>query len=331
MTAKAGSEGFSVHWLGDEEDVRSLRVIRVQTAGLSVDILPDRCLDLGAAEHRGVSMAWMSGEPLRHPASLVSDGWATRFVGGLLATCGLDNVGPACLEGGRSFPQHGRIGAVPADNVRYGTRRTNGSRTFWISGEVAQPHSGLRLRRRILVPGGSVRLRLHDVVRNTGKEPEPVMLQYHCNFGEPFVAQGARIAIPRTTVTPRDPAADAALELWGTVDEPRAGEEERVYRHDQRGQDKPCAYIIPPADGPAARHALRLCYRRRTLPWLWQWRLLSEDAYVVGLEPSNCRSKPREEACRLGDITVLPPGGEIGFDMEIAVCPRDQAPEEQGG
>jgi hypothetical protein len=36
-------------------------------------------------------------------------GWPVGFHGGLLATCGLNNVGPSCIDEDEKHEQHGRI------------------------------------------------------------------------------------------------------------------------------------------------------------------------------------------------------------------------------
>lgn len=316
--------GIVRHWLRHPGDAHELTVLRVTTdAGLRADILPDRCLDLGAATYRGAPLAWTSGLPMRHPADLPRNEWGARFVGGLVATCGLDNVGPACTDAEQPFAQHGRIGGESAQDVRWGTRRVAGRVFFWITGEVAQPKSRLRLRRRIIIPDEAPTLRLSDTVVNDGTQAEPVMLQYHCNFGQPFVAPGGKVIIPGTTVLPRDNAAAAALDRWHLIEPARAGEEERVFRHEQSQQGWACSYLVPPAEGPVAPYLVRLRYTRRTLPWLWQWRLLSTSAYVIGLEPANCAVKPRSEARRRNALVMLDPGAEVHFGVEVALCGRE--------
>jgi Domain of unknown function (DUF4432) len=59
-------------------------------AGIELRIHPDRGLDLGAAWFRGVPLAWIAaaGE-----GGADSTDWRAAWGGGLLTTCGLDNVG----------------------------------------------------------------------------------------------------------------------------------------------------------------------------------------------------------------------------------------------
>ncbi len=302
-------------------DAHTQTTLRVQTAcAFALDVLPDRCLDLGAATYGGVPVAWMSGAALRHPRDLPENTWRDRFVGGLLATCGLDNVGPACEDEGRMHPQHGRIGGESARAVRWGTRRVGGRVLHWVSGETAQPGSSCVLRRHIVVADDAPFVRIADTVRNEGGEPQPVMVQYHCNFGRPVVAPGGRIVVPGTTVTPRDAEDATALAHWDEIAPPRTGEGGRVFRHEQRGQRWSEASLVPPAGTGGVVATVRA--DRRTLPWLWQWRVFAPETYVVGLEPANCAIKPRDVARAGGILPVLAAGGRVRFVVEIMCRPH---------
>jgi len=299
-----------------------MNMMHVATSkGFAVDVLLDRCLDLGKATYRGLPVAWMSGEPRYLPTQSRTD-WSDRFVGGLVATCGLDNVGPACHDQGRFFPQHGQIGGVPARNVCSGTRKIAGRRIVWIAGDIVQPESTLRLRRHILIPSDEARVQIRDAVSNVGTVPEPLMLQYHCNFGQPFVAPKGRILVPRTVITPRDSDAAERLDRWHVIDPPLEGEVERVFCHEQYAARWASAYIVPPDDSPASTDVVRLRYFQPTLPYLWQWRLLSTTAYVMGIEPANCSVRPRDAARRSSRLSMLAPGQTVRFGVEIALCPR---------
>ncbi len=253
--------------------------------------------------------------PLRHPADLPHNTWRARFIGGLLATCGLDNAGPSCVDHGAEFPQHGRIGGEPARAVAYGTRTWRGKIVHWIRGEIAQPGSGLVLRRQIIVADNAPVIRVTDLVRNAGTTAEAVMVQYHCNFGAPLVAPGGAVSVPDSAVTPRDPQAAVALDRWAVIEAARSGEVERVFRHEQQGRSWSEATIVPPPGSSVP--AVRVRARRQTLPWLWQWRVLATEQYVIGLEPANCAVKPRATAHQAGRLPLLDAGASVRYGVEI--------------
>ena len=49
-------------------------------------------------------------------------------------------------------------------------------------------------------------------------------------------------------------------------------------------------------------------YRPDELPYFWQWRMVGEGAYVMGLEPANCPLMGRGEARRQGRLPMLAAG-----------------------
>lgn len=305
------------HYEGDAHDQHSLEV--QTSSGLVFDVLLDRALDIGAASYRGTSIAWTSGGALRHPSDLAENAWHERFVGGLIITCGLDNVGPACTDAGTLYRQHGQIGGEPAQWVSVRDRVMGGRRVLVVAGMMAQPGSALHLHRTLIACDDVPMIRLIDTVLNAGEHPEPIMVQYHCNFGSPVVAPGGRVRIPHADTMPRDAAAAEKADSWRRVDAPQPGEEERVLRHRQPLHRWATASIASPRELADGSPSVCVRYGRQTLPWLWQWRLLSTDAYVIGLEPANCSVKPRSEARRRGSLPMLAPGKRITFRVEIHV------------
>jgi len=96
------------------------RVLHAQvTGGLAVDVLPARGLDVGAASVAGHPLAWAS--PVADARALdraMGEAWIDRFTGGLLATCGLANFGPARDADATGLGVHGDVHHLPARNVR---------------------------------------------------------------------------------------------------------------------------------------------------------------------------------------------------------------------
>ena len=94
--------------------------------GIDARLLPDRGLDCFGAWYRGVPLAWVSAVGERGPLGgrLRDDDWLLGFGGGLVATCGLRNVG-APSEG---HGLHGEISHQPAREVRVAR---------WVDGQQA--------------------------------------------------------------------------------------------------------------------------------------------------------------------------------------------------
>lgn len=97
-----------------------LRAIDVRPAGgIHALVLADRGLDIGPAWAQGWPLHWQSPAGFRHPAYFDGEKWLDSFGGGLLVTCGLENVGPGCRVDDERYCQHGRFSNLPADGVRY--------------------------------------------------------------------------------------------------------------------------------------------------------------------------------------------------------------------
>ena len=89
---------------GGTED--GARLIEVENAaGLSIDLLPDRCLHVGIVRYRGVPFGWI-GENGLAPARL---GEMDQALGGLLCTCGFDHIRQPANDGLRHLPLHGSM------------------------------------------------------------------------------------------------------------------------------------------------------------------------------------------------------------------------------
>ena len=166
--------------------------------GIDARLLPDRGLDCFGAWYRGVPLAWVSAVGERGPLGgrLRDDDWLRGFGGGLVATCGLRNVGAASEGHGL----HGEISHQPARDVRL-ARWVDGEQAIVSASatvtEVSALGHRLELERTWTTRTGEGRLELVDVTRNLGPEPEPAPLLYHVNLGAPLWSPGATLALRR--------------------------------------------------------------------------------------------------------------------------------------
>jgi uncharacterized protein DUF4432 len=162
---------------------------------VNVRLRPERGLDVAEAWFAGRQLAWLSGV-----GDVPWNGdWRSSWGGGLVTTCGLDNVG-APSEG---VGLHGTYSSLPAHD-----------------GVVEDPR-GLRVERAIETADGS--LRLVDVTTNVAGVGLEAPLLYHVNLGD-WVE---RIESDAVEVVPRD--ADAAPHDPGVFE--RADAPERVWEH----------------------------------------------------------------------------------------------------
>lgn len=299
---------------------RSARILHVHTGGgLEATLMVDRCLDILDFRHNGRSLAWHSGLGPVSPDHYEADGlnWLRTFSGGMLATCGLGNVGAPNTDEGQPYGQHGRIGASPAENVAWGAEWRGDEYVLWARGDVREARVfGPRfvLRRAISTSLGSSRIVIEDTVENEGFDDEDFMLLYHVNAGFPVLDDGAEVRI-ESAVHPFDEAARSDEANRGMATGPLHGVPEQVFVHD----------AVPDADGFGqaelvnARLGLgfRVRFRTAELPHLWQWKMMGERDYVMGLEPCNCGPGGRHAARGAGQVGRLPARGFVMHRVEL--------------
>lgn len=287
-------------------------------AGLCVDVLPDRGLDLWRASYRGLPLTWTSpNAPRRADAGAH---WLDLFNGGLLTTCGLRNAGPAEEDDrtGEARPFHGGYTKLAAADVdtragweeeRYLVRvrgRTAESRLFGPQ---------LELVREIALPLDAPVLEVRDEVVNRGDEPQPLMLLHHVNLGYPLVRDGARLSVAADAPVPRDEAARAGERRWDLYEGARPRYAEQVFFHRVARDDDGWSRLVLGTD----ELALELGWDARSAPYLTQWKNTREGTYVNGVEPGNCLPEGQNRARAAGRLDVLEPGGSRTFRLRFRV------------
>lgn len=303
---------------------RGCRMLDVWTGtGFRFQVNADRAMDITSCDFRGIPLAWHSSSGNAHPAFYEPHGlgWLRSFPGGLLTTCGLDQFGPPSQDGGVEFGLHGRISNLPATQVNY--------RTFWegedykleISGETRQSalfFENLVLRRRLTTKLGSNRLHIEDVVTNEGYEPSPHMILYHFNMGFPLVSEDDQLHLQAESTQPRDADARVGLENWEHFQEPSPGYREQVFIHQPKADQDGNATIE--LNNPQMGIGMRWKYAATALPYLMEWKMMGEGAYVVGIEPANCNGTGGRLATReKGQLPIIEPGESCHYSIELEV------------
>ena len=169
---------------GNEDGVRAIDVRA--SGGLSALVLADRGLDLGPVWAAGQQVSWQSTTGIVHPSYTETDDWLRSFHGGLLVTCGLQNVGPPVEDEGVNHSLHGRISNTPARNVSHGVVERDGRLVAEVRGEVRETDvygSDLVLHRTLRLPMGETSVTIHDEVENWGSADATLMIPYHVNIG----------------------------------------------------------------------------------------------------------------------------------------------------
>ncbi|MFO1539132.1 MAG: aldose 1-epimerase family protein [Chloroflexota bacterium] len=324
----AGPAGVALRRrLGDRSQVASTRAIRLEdgnedgvraidvrvSGGLSALVLADRGLDLGPAWVAGHQVSWQSPTGVVGPAHFDETAWLRSFHGGLLTTCGLQNVGPDCVDDGVRHGLHGRISHIPARNVTHRVVEEAGRLVAEVAGEVREVDvygDDLVLHRRLRFPAGEPLVEIRDEIENRGFAPAAAMILYHVNVGWPVVDDGARLVAPPAEVIPRDAESAAGLADHARFLAPADGIDPMVFEHvlhDRRATHAAIA-VVNPGHAPTGGIGVVVEYDPRELPRLWQWRMLRPGLYLTGLEPASCGIMGRAEGRRAGTLVTLAPG-----------------------
>lgn len=312
----------------DDGSERGVRAMRVHNGSeLSFIVLVDRGLDIGAAEFNGIPLAWLAptGFTSAWYRDPVGTGLLHSFGGGLLVTCGPDNVGPPSEGPYGPVGLHGRFPNAPASLVTRELRWDETGGLLEIRGQVREAQlfgPNLLRRRRITIPVGQTRLRIEDDIVNEGFSAAPLLLLYHINFGWPLVDVGARVVGPGSAgAAPeaRDAAAAAGLATLDRVDAPVPGFRERVFFHHPRPDAAGWATARIANPALAGGLCVTVRFRPEELPEFLQWTMTGEGMYVVGLEPSTCRAGGFQAEQAAGRVVSLAPGEARRYQLEIVV------------
>jgi len=319
----AGIEPF----VFDDGPARGVRAFRFRTgSGLSFDVLPDRGMDLGAAEHGGAPLAWLSPTGVVTPSfhEPEGEGWLRSFHGGLLVTCGLQNVGPPDEDKGLGL--HGRASNIPASGVSCDAIWDERGCVLQARGQLRESRvfgPNLVLRRTISARVGESSILVEDSVENEGFEPEPLMVLYHINLGWPLLDETSRLVGPGRPgpPEPRDEEADRGLEAWDRFSTPAPGFRERVFYHrPAAGED---GWAVARLENPALSGGLAFSvgFRPEELPEFVQWTMTGEGTYVLGLEPATSRVEGRAAEEEAGRVILLGPGESRRHRLRLEVSP----------
>ncbi|MBX9243737.1 DUF4432 family protein [Actinotalea ferrariae] len=287
------------------------RTVAVRLAGgLAFDVLPDRGLDLGPAWWGSTPLAWRSMHPV-DPGP--GHGWESRFLGGLMATCGPDNIGPPRGTSG----QHGTHHLTRATDVHWSRRRTADGVEVSVRGVVAHTtFDGPRIvvEREVVASTGTPSVEVRDVVRNVGDRSVGVPLLYHVNLGAPLLRAGARLVVDADDVVVREPLPPGRDPL--VTPAPATGLAPVVAEH--TGVRTARATL----EGDAEHPDVVVTWTGESLPRLCTWSWPARGAYVLGVEPTNAPLFGPDRDLPHAGAPVLEAGAQWVTGVRIAVGPH---------
>lgn len=304
---------------------RGVRALLFRTgSGLSFTVVVDRGMDIYLAELDGAPLSWKSptGAVNRLYYEAEGTGWQRGFFGGLVVTCGFNNVGNPNVDAGQTLGVHGVASYLPAHNLLVESAWEGEEYVLRARGTMRQARAigeNLVWTRTITAKLGESRFEITDVVENQSFASQTLQFLYHCNPGFPVLDAGARLVLPESKVTPRDDIAAAALDTFAEYGGPQAGWQPQVFRHELRpaANGRVAAALVNPSF--AGGRGLGVCFRWnvRELPHLWQWKMTGQGSYVTGIEPANCSVLGRAYDREHGLLQTVGPWESRAFHLGI--------------
>ncbi len=298
---------------------RGIRAVELRnTGGLYATCVEDQCLNLFDFSYKGINFSFQQKNGLvsgRYFDPAAPD-FEFYWPAGMLYTCGLTNVGPGgIMEDGRFYPDHGRIGMLPAQNVS--VKRTELG--VEIEGSI---HEGmlagyhLELQRKIFFPRNGSCIRYEDVIINHEPSETEFAFLYHINLGYPLLSPQSRVIKGKgggySIHTGGEIPAD-----WAQCRAPEDNKEEDLFCHENASDTDGWGYAALVNDALALGCYIK--YKTDTLPYLMHWRNMCSHDYALGLEPSNCQVLGRDRERRNGTLQRIPAYGKKSFCVEVGV------------
>ena len=289
-------------------------------SGLVFTVVLDRCMDLGKASVDGKNVSWLSGTGYTNPSyfDAAGSGWLGSFFGGLLSTCGLMQVGSPCEDAGEKLGQHGRIGNMPAKNIKVNKYWKNGKYFLEITGvmnEIFALVENMQLTRKITVIAGEKKIFINDIVENCGTAAAPHMILYHFNFGYPLLDEKAVLNIPSSEVVGNGDAAEAAKKDCKNFGKPIPGFIEHVFYHEMKTAKN--GDVKVGIENKKLNLGVTIKYNQKELPKFVEWKNPKKDVYVLGLEPGNCWTQGRAAERKRGTLQFMRPGEVRKYNLEV--------------
>jgi galactose mutarotase-like enzyme len=320
----AGEFRIARHLLTDGAS-QDAELILIDSGVVRAALCPTRGMSLWKANINGDDLGWKSPiegpvhpnyVPLDEPGGL---GWLDGF-DELLVRCGLRSFGAPDFgpQGQLTFPLHGRIGNLPARQVRIESDPEHS--LLHIHGEVHESRFlqyNLRLHTITTFAIGEPKIAIHDRVINAGATPTTMQLLYHINIGAPQLEAGSKLYLAADKVVARNARAAENLADWQTYLAPTAGYAEQVYFSASRADASGWAKSL--LASRSGERGVAVHYRPESLPYFTQWKntVAESDGYVTGLEPGTGFPNPRSFEEQQGRVVQLAAGEAKEFRLAI--------------
>ena len=289
-----------------------MRLLKVRNAaGLSFDVSADRCADISRLFFKGDNVGYFTACGYVAPAFYQEKDFLKSFTAGFLTTCGLENAGGGCTDGGKEYFQHGNIANVPCDRIWWDETETE-IQIHAVINDGCIFGTKLRLFRTITCGKFENKMTIADTVENYGDTDAEIMLLYHVNLGYPMLSEAMQLDVNSDDVVPSSPRAAEGLETWNQMLPPAPQFAEQCYFHSMSGEGVVKVY------NPDIKKGMQMQFDTKQLPHFTQWKQMGQVDYALGLEPGTCNPLGRVRARERGQLLTLQPGAKKEFRLHFS-------------
>jgi len=310
-------------------------ILTINNGKLSFTVVPTKGMSIWKGEYQGIFLGW--GSPVK---SLVNPSYINlegrRGLGWLygfnewIVTCGLESFGAPGLDVVKDnmgnnievlLTLHGRIANIPASlvKVKVGLEPPFELGVEGVVYESSLFGSNLKLTTSITTIPGSNTLKILDTIENLRSVPDEMQILYHCNYGKPFLEEGARFLAPVKRVAPRNEISMKEIDSFHVFGPPESGLVERLYfmelLSDKDGYTE--AMLVNKGGDKAISHRFSV----KDLPFftLWKNTAAEEDGYVIGLEPATSFPNTKGFERKHNRVIRLKPRKKYHAELKVSV------------
>ncbi len=251
-----------------EGSEKGLEIIECDNGKIRFLLNVSKALDIAQLWHEGQNISYICKNGLNER----DIPFMNRFEGGMLYTCGLDNIGVRV-----GLEQHGTLHITPAKIIK----TVCNEKEIIVVGEVRSSAlfgKNLVLTRTITTQIGSDEIKINDVIKNEGYVDGQYCLLYHVNIGYPMLDNGAKIVADVESIVSRSKwAKENEKNMFNIIDCKPVYEEMCYYIK----MKKPKVSLV----NEKLKKEVVLSWSGDTLPYFNLWKSMASGDYALGLEP----------------------------------------------
>ncbi|MHC4712627.1 MAG: DUF4432 family protein, partial [Planctomycetota bacterium] len=204
---------------------------------------------------------------------------------------------------------------TPAENVNVSTEWRGDDYVLEVAGTVVEAHAyreKVVLKRTISTKAGAKGFALRDEVTNEGHSSTPHTIMYHVNPGFPVLTEDTRV------LWSIEKAEGTTEKEFVKFTAPGSGEEGGGYfYHKSNPKGRARTAVVNPAMGEGFGFFIE--WDNKALPVMITWKVMRRGAYVIAIEPANCRVTTNKRLVEQGIMPVLEAGERRVYEIDFGV------------